>query len=509
MARRKKNRWFSKPWWFRHSIYLGVFLFALCVFYGVENFRARKAWEQHIGAEGNHVHEEDRFQPPPSPAAHPTFETSAFLTDAIKQYSLGKSTIDLSALPDFVNNAGRCVDRSGKVLQSELYFENCFPSSSPALSRKAAATRFLELSERWTPQLDKFNEAAALPPGPALMPASDSLTDYFAVLSRFASVTEIKYTAELVHNCAHAHLIVGNAQTALDFALSSGKICDNLAHRSTLIGGTLATALTVTYRGLVWDGLNRQAWDLAQLQLLADVTEKLQPAAWAQRAFLAERLRILPMLENFDSSPIQQYRLNREFGYLNLVSNRTIAALPQSLKEFPGIADSALFALLPRGWARGNCLYACRSFDNQIQILGEEDPDIRKQLISDSDKHSSEPSSPYTFLCQIHLIGNSAYARGAWEFEPRIRLMRLGIALEIHLLKTGSYPKNLADLSDQITAGVPVDPWSGNPFLYRMENSRPLIYSIGPNQSDDGGTDGQSPKDDDVIWHYPLNPGAP
>ncbi len=46
--------------------------------------------------------------------------------------------------------------------------------------------------------------------------------------------------------------------------------------------------------------------------------------------------------------------------------------------------------------------------------------------------------------------------------------------------KTGEWPTDLA------SAGV-VDAWSGAPFLIKMKNGSPVLYSVGSNQTDNGG----------------------
>jgi hypothetical protein len=54
-----------------------------------------------------------------------------------------------------------------------------------------------------------------------------------------------------------------------------------------------------------------------------------------------------------------------------------------------------------------------------------------------------------------------------------------------HLRKTrGQYPPSLAALGDD---PLFIDPFSGKPFIYRPEGVAYTLYSVGPNQKDDGG----------------------
>jgi len=93
-------------------------------------------------------------------------------------------------------------------------------------------------------------------------------------------------------------------------------------------------------------------------------------------------------------------------------------------------------------------------------------------------------------------------------FPPRIldtvnsrraadRTIRLMIALERHRLARGAYPASVDELVPGFMPQVPIDPWSGKPLGYRRVDrssdpfGRPyLIYSLGPDGSDDGGAEG-------------------
>ncbi|MCA9110675.1 MAG: hypothetical protein KDA52_12040 [Planctomycetaceae bacterium] len=64
------------------------------------------------------------------------------------------------------------------------------------------------------------------------------------------------------------------------------------------------------------------------------------------------------------------------------------------------------------------------------------------------------------------------------------------IALEQYRRRQGKWPDDLSALTPQFLPVVPRDPYStdGVPLMYRVEGAQPLLYSIGPNRQDDGGT---------------------
>ena len=124
------------------------------------------------------------------------------------------------------------------------------------------------------------------------------------------------------------------------------------------------------------------------------------------------------------------------------------------------------------------------------------------------------------------------------DFDRQFRLMRrvtiARVAIRLHQLETGTTPATLADL---VTASylkrIPLDPYSSQPLLYRISSGeilhslyeedargapqpggpggfgptpvpevhiqpgQPIIWSVGPNRRDDGGT------------HHPQVPGTP
>ena len=63
------------------------------------------------------------------------------------------------------------------------------------------------------------------------------------------------------------------------------------------------------------------------------------------------------------------------------------------------------------------------------------------------------------------------------------------IALKRYELKHGNYPPNLSLLVPDFVSSAPIDPVDGQPLRYRLNpDGTFLLYSIGPNGKDDGGS---------------------
>jgi len=63
------------------------------------------------------------------------------------------------------------------------------------------------------------------------------------------------------------------------------------------------------------------------------------------------------------------------------------------------------------------------------------------------------------------------------------------LALRAYWLDHGAYPGDLSDLAPDYLSAVPDDPFAGEaPLRYRIDGDRYILYSVGPDGMDDGGT---------------------
>ncbi len=112
----------------------------------------------------------------------------------------------------------------------------------------------------------------------------------------------------------------------------------------------------------------------------------------------------------------------------------------------------------------------------------------------------------YAFLSKM-LLGNSeaAFMKEA-QLEAIMLTSRAGLGCRLYKSRNGSYPETLDALVPGILAEVPIDPFTGRPFVYRREGEGFIVYSLGSNQKDDGGrstymiTQLVMDKDDDWTW---------
>jgi len=82
--------------------------------------------------------------------------------------------------------------------------------------------------------------------------------------------------------------------------------------------------------------------------------------------------------------------------------------------------------------------------------------------------------------------------------EAMLDLMQLGILLEQYKARTSSFPDTLDAIAGDLGGSVPFDPFSGKSYRYRPLGTTFLLYSIGANRLDDGGT--HDFREGDIAW---------
>jgi hypothetical protein len=69
----------------------------------------------------------------------------------------------------------------------------------------------------------------------------------------------------------------------------------------------------------------------------------------------------------------------------------------------------------------------------------------------------------------------------------QLRLLRASLAIGFYRQDEGHFPPSLAALVPNWLDAAPLDPFSDQTLIYRADDERYVLYSIGPNRIDDGG----------------------
>jgi hypothetical protein len=80
-------------------------------------------------------------------------------------------------------------------------------------------------------------------------------------------------------------------------------------------------------------------------------------------------------------------------------------------------------------------------------------------------------------------------------------MVMLGLDVAENLKRTGKHPGTLQELGGTTTRVSRMDPFSGEEFIYIVEEEGAVIYSVGYNGRDDRGETLQKAKVDDFGFH--------
>jgi hypothetical protein len=78
------------------------------------------------------------------------------------------------------------------------------------------------------------------------------------------------------------------------------------------------------------------------------------------------------------------------------------------------------------------------------------------------------------------------------------RAGHLLVTLRRHKDRTGAWPTSLSEIDLRVSRETSLDPFSGKPFGYRPAGDTFLLYSVGPNGTDEGG----APRNDRILWSH-------
>jgi hypothetical protein len=132
-------------------------------------------------------------------------------------------------------------------------------------------------------------------------------------------------------------------------------------------------------------------------------------------------------------------------------------------------------------------------------------------VIANELNHGFPPFKKFAKL-MFPAFGNSAIKFASAQVN--VDQARVACALERYRLAHGEFPPSLDSLSPQIIKTIPHDIFTGEPLKYhRTEDGKFVLYSVGWNEEDDGGTivlyAGTNPQVNlaQGDWVWPQYPG--
>jgi len=371
---------------------------------------------------------------------------------------------------------------------------NLFPV--PAQPQSPAEDILVALS-KYDSVIEELREASRLP-GSRFPLNYDSESPSAILLPHLAALKRCSQTLQLR---AIAELQNGQPEKALADVKLALQLTDKIRTEPFLISHLVRIAMMQITLQPVWEGLAEHRWSEEQLVALDGELAKLD--------FLADYK--LSMRGEMGCQGDEVDRLRRHPEQLHNLSGYYDDEGSGNRLSFSG---GLIARLIPAGWFYQNRLNCARMMVEYYIPLA----DVNQQIISPAAvRHADEAlraetkkTTPDNILEKMLLpaLGNAA-KKFAYAQES-VDLVRVAIALERYRLAHGEYPESFDVLSPQFITKLPHDVINGQPLHYRRtSDGQFVLYSVGWNETDDGGEIGPNKfgtvdiSKGDWVWRYP------
>ncbi|MCD6408531.1 hypothetical protein J7L87_05735 [bacterium] len=85
-------------------------------------------------------------------------------------------------------------------------------------------------------------------------------------------------------------------------------------------------------------------------------------------------------------------------------------------------------------------------------------------------------------------------------YDVYLDCAKISLALRIYKNRYGKYPEKLQSLTPDILSSLPLDPFTGQNYIYRKKKDGFITYSVGPNGKDDKGERNCKKNRDDISF---------
>jgi len=344
----------------------------------------------------------------------------------------------------------------------------------------------LKWSDQFAPAFDEIREALKRPY--AIIPGDYSVP-YLMPIPNFVTMRAL---AQTLAQRAQCDFLLGKPDDALHELTLIHDVCRILEKPSTgkpetLVEAMINVAITGLYVGIVQDGLRLHAWQESQLTAIQGELKEIHLTPIVLDAFKAGQAGSIHTIETTPANKIADL-----FGMVNLIS-------PSSAKKKIGFwtrfsnPTYLFFKLSPRGWI----------YQNMVNVTGLQSEfwdglDLEHDLIAppaiDKASHNVEKSldhiSPFNVWARIAIPNFTKAWQTTAHNQTLVNEAQIVCALERYHLAHGEYPGTLDALAPQFIEKIPHDIIGGQPLIYRRTNDgKFLLYSVGWNETDDGGVD--------------------
>ena len=353
-----------------------------------------------------------------------------------------------------------------------------------------AAADYLKWSDQFEPDFNEIREALKRPYAQI---DCDYSRPYEIQIPNFVMLRSL---AQTLAQRAQCYLLLGqpeNALRELTLLNDSRRITEGAptGQPMTLVAAMINVAITGLYVNTIADGLQKHAWQEPQLVALQEQVAGINLAPFVIQAFESEPAATCRMMETANLR-------KTTFVSSESASKRSIRQMFTDLKSYQ-------YDLVPHGWVCQNMALTARlqhhlvdGFDLANNLIL---PRKFKDLAQQTDASISGTAKPFNFLAAIFIPNFTKATQTLAHNQTLVNEALIVCALERYHLAHGKYPETLDALVPQFIEKLPHDIIGGQPLIYRRTgDGKFLLYSIGWNETDDGGITGNNLDQGDWVW---------
>ncbi len=486
---------------------------ALVAFFWIENWRGARAWAE-VDRELAARHEPlelSALLPPQVPAEQDLSKAPVIVRAANEGYISSGSTAPVGWADMPTGRGDRRLEISKKswatahplpLAEWQKHFATSGQCPHPAQPGAPAADVLLALSV-FGPLLDELvretetRTEARVPVDWQPVPAANLFFPAGLKFTLMASTLRLRACAELAE---------GQNDRALRDTLAALRLREALGRVPTFVGLLEARSAAMLALQPVWEGLAARRWTADEMRQIEEALRRDDELADYVQAVRGDRV--------LDTNALESMRRSSASGeaFISGGSSKPIGPAQEWMAHFMTVA--------PRGWIDQNKASAARLYQGYIDAV-----DLRAHRVFFAKQASADaavsdlrkkPFLVYTLFARMVLPAETHLLPLAVRGQTACEQAEVACALERYYLERQAYPDALDALVPSYLDRVPNDLVDGEPMRYRRTaDGRYLLYGVGWNGRDDGGTvawrsdppDRPNDEEGDWVWQYtPLNP---
>ena len=486
----------------------------LALFYAEENWRGRRAWNkyrQELETRGEQL-DYRTFIPKPvadeqnfaaTPLVKSWFLRENFGGARIDADDFGRASLKISDSRDRDWSHRQLVDlvawkmaiaaiRSGETNRGQQFFTT---NKLDLEARAAAAPAVLEGLKSVETDLAELRDASRRPY--SRYPVVYDLENPWGIL--LPHFSRIKAACPRLKLRACAGLAAGRSENAFDDVKLLLHLTDSVKDEPFLVSYLLRIACLEIAIQPIWEGLAQHRWSDAQLQELQSRLLQYNFVADVERPLEGERAAGVLTAELLYRN---KYRVNDLFGPPDPTG---------------GVSVDLVSRIAPRGWYHQEQLNYCRLYENQLKgafdavrkrvfpaEIAAPAHELEREIAGGRLGKTVKAVLHHQLMAAMLLPALHKITLKAATAQTTADQAALACALERYRLAHGQFPERLAALAPRFVDNIPNDVISGEPLKYhRTGNGQFVLYSVGWNEKDDGGTPGKTQFDEaqgDWVW---------